>query len=101
MTRLANWRARAFGLPYGDQGLLISRVLYDAAGGYAPLPLMEDVDLVRRLGKRRLAPLEAVAVTAAERYRRNGWWRRPLRNLCLLGLYVLGIPPERLARWYG
>ena len=57
LERLVAWRCRVLALPYGDQGLLISRALYDAVGGFRPLPLMEDVDLVRRLGRRRLAAL--------------------------------------------
>jgi rSAM/selenodomain-associated transferase 2 len=101
IARLANWRARRFGLPYGDQGLLIARSFYRELGGYRPLPLMEDVDLVRRIGRRRLAILEAEAVTSALRYRRDGWWLRPLRNLALLGLYFLGAPPRLLRRLYG
>ena len=44
-------------LPYGDQGLLIPRRLYDEIGGYRPLPIMEDVDIVRRLGRRRIVIL--------------------------------------------
>ncbi|MEO5337483.1 MAG: TIGR04283 family arsenosugar biosynthesis glycosyltransferase [Magnetospirillum sp. WYHS-4] len=100
VARLANWRARTFGLPYGDQGLLISRRLYDAVGGFRPLPLMEDVDLVRRLGRSRLAFLETAAVTSAERYRRDGWLRRPARNLFCLGLYFLGLPPPLIAKIY-
>ena len=56
LERIVAWRCRVLALPYGDQGLLIARSLYDAVGGFAPLPLMEDVDLVRRLGRRRLAP---------------------------------------------
>lgn len=98
---LANWRARRLGLPYGDQGLLISRRLYDAIGGFRPLPLMEDVDLARRLGRRRISLLPAAAVTSAERYRRDGWWARPLRNLSLLCCYFLGAPPGLLKRLYG
>ena len=98
---LANWRSRRLALPYGDQGLLISRRLYAAAGGYKPLPLMEDVDLVRRLGVRRLTLLDSAAVTSAARYRRDGWVLRPARNLALLGLYFLGVPPGWLARLYG
>jgi rSAM/selenodomain-associated transferase 2 len=97
---LANWRARRLGLPYGDQGLLISRALYEAVGGFRGLPLMEDVDLVRRIGKSRLVPLDAEAVTSAERYRRDGWWRRPMRNLACLGLYFLGVPPRRIQEIY-
>src|SRR5439155_26992751 len=52
LERIVAWRCRALALPYGDQGLLIARALYDAVGGFSPLPLMEDVDLVRRLGRR-------------------------------------------------
>jgi rSAM/selenodomain-associated transferase 2 len=97
---LANWRARRLGLPYGDQGLLISRALYDAIGGYAAHPLMEDVDIVRRIGRARLALLDATARTSGVRYRRDGWWARPLRNLLCLALYFVGVPPRRLVPLY-
>lgn len=100
VAALANWRARVLGLPYGDQGLLIARDFYQALGGYPREPLMEDVALVRRIGRRRLAPLRAEAVTSAERYRREGWWRRPLKNLRLLALYFLGASPAWLAERY-
>lgn len=101
IERLANWRGHAWGLPYGDQGLLIARAFYRDLGGYQPLPLMEDVDLARRIGRRRIVHLEAEAMTSAARYRRDGWWLRPLRNLALLGLYYLGAPPGLLKRLYG
>ncbi|MCG8595126.1 MAG: glycosyltransferase [Kiloniellales bacterium] len=101
IAALANWRSRRLGLPYGDQGLLISRALYDEVGGFRPLVLMEDVDLVRRIGRRRLTILEGRAVTSAARYRGGGWWLRPLRNLSILGLYFLGVPPATLRRLYG
>ncbi len=101
VERLANWRAGTLGLPYGDQGLLIARGFYRALGGHRPLPLMEDVEIARRIGRRRIVLLEAAAVTSAARYRRGGWWLRPLRNLALLGLYYLGAPPRLLRRLYG
>jgi rSAM/selenodomain-associated transferase 2 len=101
VERIVAWRCRALGLPYGDQGLLIARSLYDAVGGFAPLPLMEDVDLVRRLGRRRLAPIAAKALSSARRYRREGYLRRPLRNLLCLSLYFAGVPPRRITRLYG
>jgi rSAM/selenodomain-associated transferase 2 len=88
------------GLPYGDQGLLVPRALYEAVGGYAPLPLMEDVDLARRIGRNRLKVLEADAVTSAERWRRDGWFRRSARNLLCLALHRFGMSEERLARLY-
>jgi rSAM/selenodomain-associated transferase 2 len=100
IERLARWRCRLLALPYGDQGLLIARALLDEAGGFRPLPLMEDVDLVRRLGRARLAALDADALTSAQRYRRDGWWARPARNLAILALWYAGVSPARLARLY-
>jgi rSAM/selenodomain-associated transferase 2 len=94
-------RVRLLGLPYGDQGLLVSRALYEAVGGYRPLPLMEDVDLVRRIGPGRLATLDAAAVTSAERWRRDGWMRRSGRNLACLALHGMGMSVERVAKIYG
>ena len=87
-------------LPYGDQGLLISRRLYDQLGGYNRLVLMEDVDLVRRIGRRRLTVLDHDAVTSAEHYRRGGYLMRTTRNLACLGLWYAGMAPERIARIY-
>ena len=98
---LAAWRCRTFGLPYGDQGLLISRAHYEGLGGFRPLPLMEDVDLVRRIGRDNLVLLDADAVTSAARYRREGWLLRPLRNLTCLMLYFAGVRPQTLRRLYG
>ena len=103
-ARVIEWgvarRCRVLGLPYGDQGLLISRALFDAIGGFRPYPLFEDVDIVRRLGRARIRMLESAAVTSAERYRRSGYIVRPMRNLALLGLYFCGVPPRLLARLY-
>lgn len=94
-------RGAVLRLPYGDQGLLISRAHYNAIGGFRALPLMEDVDLVRRIGRRRLRRLTADAVTSAARWRRDGWARRTLRNLACLGVYLLGGSPTRIVRLYG
>ena len=101
IERLVAWRCRLFGLPYGDQGLLISRRLYRRLGGFRPLPLMEDVDLVRRLKRRELVMLQSRAVTSGERYRRDGYLARSLRNLGCMLLYYLRVPPRVLARIYG
>jgi rSAM/selenodomain-associated transferase 2 len=88
-------------LPYGDQGLLMPRRLYDDIGGYRALPLMEDVDLVRRLGRRRTTLLRTAALTSAVRYRQDGYIRRVARNLSCLMLYFLRVPPHVLVRLYG
>jgi len=101
LERLVAWRSRVLGLPYGDQGLVISRRFYASLGGYLALPLMEDVALVRRIGKRRLVLLDATAVTSSARYRRDGYLRRSLRNLFCLSLYFLGMPPRMIGRLYG
>jgi rSAM/selenodomain-associated transferase 2 len=101
IEELANWRSRRLGLPYGDQGLLMSRALYNTLVGFLDIPIMEDVDMVRRIGRRNLVELPATATTSAQRYRKDGFWLRPLRNLTILCLYFLGVPPRRLARLYG
>ena len=93
-------RVSRLGLPYGDQGLLVSRALYNEVGGFRALALMEDVDIVRRIGRGRLRTLDAVAVTSADRWRRDGWFRRSARNLFCLLLYALGASPARIARLY-
>ncbi len=95
------WRCRVLALPYGDQGLLIHRDLLASVGGVRPLPLMEDVDLIRRLGRRRLVALDAAAITSAAKWQRQGWYSRSLRNLACLGLYFAGVPPRLIARFYG
>ena len=94
-------RCLVFGLPYGDQGLLMPRRLYQQIGGYRPLPLMEDVDIIRRIGRLRLTRLRARAVTSAERFRHEGYLRRSLRNLSILLLYALRVPAPVLAKLYG
>lgn len=100
IERAVAWRVRLFGLPYGDQGLLIHRELYARVGGYAPLPLMEDVDIMRRLGPARHTALAGEALTSARRWRRRGWAGQTVLNLTCLGLYRLGAPVERIARLY-
>jgi len=94
----ANLRSR-FGLPYGDQGLLISKALYEKTGGFPDIPLMEDVAIVRAL-RGHLSGLDTVAVTSAEKYQRQGWLRRGLRNLWTLVRYSAGSDPEQLAQGY-
>ena len=96
----ANCRSRLMALPYGDQGLLIPQALYLASGGYPEIPLMEDVAIVRRVGRQNLRPLGARAVTDFSRYRREGWAIRGARNLLCVALYFFGASPERLARLY-
>jgi rSAM/selenodomain-associated transferase 2 len=97
----ANARSSLLGLPYGDQGLVISRGRYDAAGGFVDVPLMEDVLLaraLRRLGGIALLP-EAV-IASARRWERDGALRRSARNLWLLARFAAGASPAALAARY-
>jgi rSAM/selenodomain-associated transferase 2 len=100
LESLVAWRNRLLALPYGDQGLLIAKAFYDDIGGFADLPIMEDVDLIQRIGRRRLHHLPVKAVTSAARYERGGYLRRPLRNLACLAGYFIGVSPALIVRIY-
>lgn len=100
IERAVAWRVRLFGLAYGDQGLLIHRDLYAAIGGYPDLPLMEDVEIMRRLGRKRLAILDGEARTSATRWRRRGWIGQTMLNLTCVSLYRLGVPVDWIRRLY-
>jgi len=95
----ANLRARRLDLPYGDQGLLIHRDHYARIGGFADIPLMEDVAIARAL-KASLHPLDATAFTSADRFVAQGWMRRGTRNLVTLARYLCGADPKVLAKAY-
>jgi uncharacterized protein len=97
----ANLRSRRLKLPFGDQGIFCSRDAYERAGGFRPLPVCDDVDLVRRL--KRVARLEIrpeKTITSPRRYREQGPLRQVLRNWRVLAGYFLGVSPEKLERWY-
>ena len=96
---MANIRSRLFGLPYGDQALLISQKLYQQVGGYPDIPLMEDVALARKL-RGKMMPMPITASTGAQRYIKDGWFARSRKNLITLALYFIGVPPEKLAKRY-
>jgi rSAM/selenodomain-associated transferase 2 len=92
-------RVALSGLPYGDQALFVRRSRFEAAGGFAALPIMEDVDFVRRMRREGVlfrSPLSAV--TSARRWERDGWIRRTMRHLVLISLYFCGVSPARLVR---
>ena len=95
------WRVRWLGIAYGDQAVFVRRDLFRRLGGYRPIPVMEDADLVRRMRARGPFWRSSLGVTvSARRWERDGWWRRTAANLLILGLYLAGRPPERLAALY-
>lgn len=99
----ANLRSKIFALPYGDQGLLISRKLYEEIGGFGTMPLMEDVDIITRItahiGKQNLVMLNAVLTTSADKYK-DGYAKRVLRNFKYLMAYKRGKDPKEIAESY-
>jgi len=95
----ANLRARWLGLPYGDQGLLISRRLYKRIGGFPDIPLMEDVAIAKKL-RGKLSALPAFIETSAEKYRQDGWIKRSFKNFNVLSRYLTGADPTKLAAKY-
>lgn len=101
MDILVGWRSDLLGLPYGDQGLLISRQLYEQVGGYADMPLFEDVDMIERL--RRVCAVRSLPAslrTDVSGYEREGLFRRGISNLKLLRRYKKGARIEDLLRDY-
>ncbi len=94
-------RDRIGGLPYGDQGLLVSRELFATVGGFPPFPIMEDVALIRLLGRRtHIERLGAPLGVSPRRWLREGPYRTWIRNSLLLSAYLVGASPQRLVRWY-
>jgi hypothetical protein len=92
-------RCRWFRLPYGDQGLFTRRDLFEAIGGFPDWPILEDVELVRRLqahGRLVLAP--AKVLTSGRRWITRGLWRTVARHQLILAGYACGLPPHYLAR---
>lgn len=94
-------RVRVFRLPYGDQGLIVSRRDYDAAGGYRDLPLMEDVALVDALRDvTTIRSLRSALPVSPRRWEQDGALTRMLRNWRLMLAYRFGVSPDRLAARY-
>jgi rSAM/selenodomain-associated transferase 2 len=93
-------RCKTLGLAYGDQGLLIARRFYEQLGGFADIPLMEDVDLVRKIGRARLHFFHTRAITSAERYEKDGYLRRMAKNARCLAMWYAGSAPEDIVKKY-
>lgn len=94
-------RARVFQMPYGDQALFMKADTFHAAGGFPDVPIMDDFALVRRLRRLgRIVVLPQPVVTSARRWYALGPWRTMWINQKVIVGYYLGVPLERLARWY-
>lgn len=98
---LVRLRVALLTLPYGDQGIFVRRDVFETIGGYRDIPLIEDVDLVRRVRRcTRMRKSSAVVLTSPRRWERDGWFRRSATNLALVSRYRFGADVRRLARAY-
>ncbi len=98
----ANLRARWLQMPYGDQAIFVTAETFRAIGGFPDLPIMEDFEMVRRLRRcGRIAIADASVTTSARRWNAVGPLRTTWINQMIVLGYYLGVPPQRLTRWYG
>lgn len=99
---VANMRSRLTRIPYGDQAMFIKAGYFSTIGGFKEIPIMEDVDLMRRIKRdgRRIVIFREQATTSARRWEKEGPVFGTLRNWFLMSLYLCGVAPERLARFY-
>ena len=102
IERIANLRSRRFQMPYGDQAIFLKAELFRDVGGFSDIPILEDVDLIRRVRRRgRIALAPAAASTSARRWKNIGVWKTTLINQWVMAAYFLGVSPARIAHWYG
>ena len=102
ISSMMNWRSRISGIATGDQALFVRRPIFEQMGGFADVPLMEDIDFSRRLKRRgATAALTTTVTTSFRRWEQQG----PLPTILLMWtlrfLYWIGVPPHTLNRWYG
>jgi rSAM/selenodomain-associated transferase 2 len=98
---MINLRSRLSGIASGDQGIFVARQRFEALGGYAPIPLMEDLQLCRRLkALARPRCLRPPLSTSSRRWEQHGIWRTVVLMWCLRLAYYCGASPEKLARQY-
>ncbi|MHC4203554.1 MAG: TIGR04283 family arsenosugar biosynthesis glycosyltransferase [Planctomycetota bacterium] len=98
----ASLRSRFNRIPYGDQAIFVRKKYFDHIGGFKDIPLMEDVDLMRRIKKDRknIIILPDKVITSARRWESDGALYTTIRNQILVGLFYLGVSPHKLAKHY-
>jgi rSAM/selenodomain-associated transferase 2 len=101
LESVARFLTRHGGTLYGDQSIFVRRDVFEKLGGFAKIPLMEDVEFSRRLrGMGKIAVLDPPVASSARRHLRKGAWRTTIQNGLFIVLYNLGVSPHRLHRWY-
>lgn len=101
ISRMMNWRSRLSGIATGDQVLFVRRHVFEQIGGFADMPLMEDIDFSGRLKRTgSTAALAATVTTSFRRWERHGPLRTILLMWALRFLYWIGVSPSHLVEWY-
>jgi rSAM/selenodomain-associated transferase 2 len=101
IERVANWRSRRLQLPFGDQAIFLRAEQFWSVGGFPDLPIMEEVELIRRLRRHgRIGTAPVPVVTSARRWQKRGLWKTTLLNQVCLAAYYLGVSPVCIHGWY-
>lgn len=102
MEKTASLRSRLTKLPYGDQGIFMTRRLFDKTGGFPNTPIMEDVGMMLKIKKTGVCPvfIDRTISTSARRWERQGLVYTTLKNWVLISLFSLGVSPKKLAEFY-
>ncbi|HBE20585.1 MAG TPA: glycosyltransferase [Cyanobacteria bacterium UBA11149] len=101
IEKMVNLRSHFFSLPYGDQGIFITRAVFQDMGGFPDLPIMEDFALIRSLRKRgKIAIIPASVITSGRRWEKLGVVKTTVINQMIVIGYFIGIPPHQLVGWY-
>ncbi len=96
-----NVRSHFFQMPYGDQGIFLTKAVFQQIGGFPELPIMEDFELMRRLKRiGRIVIIPTPVVTSARRWLQKGVFKTTLLNQIVIIAYLLGVSPEQIRRWY-
>jgi rSAM/selenodomain-associated transferase 2 len=99
---LSTLRSQIMRIPYGDQVIFLRKSFFDAIGGYKEIPLMEDVELMRRIRKmdKKIVILPTKVLTSDRRWNQEGLFYATIRNSIIIVLYFFGVPAEKLAATY-
>jgi rSAM/selenodomain-associated transferase 2 len=102
IAKAASLRSRLTRLPYGDQAQFIKRTVFEELDGFPKIPIMEDVALMQRIKKagQRIAIIDKPVTTSPRRWQKEGVIRATLRNWVLISLYLAGVSPKVLTRYY-
>lgn len=102
IARLASLRSRLTRIPYGDQAIFMRKDYFNKIGGYREIPLMEDVELLQRVKKMgdKIWIISDRVSTSPRRWEKEGIVCCTLRNWILQGLYLMGVSPHKLAKFY-